>query len=162
LLKRPVDQPLLRGNMGAPRLRLRQALAAERGFTLVELLVIVLIVGILAAIAIPSFLDQKGKSQDAEAKWMAAVTAQALIIWHQDHDTFVGAGPEELARIEPTIRDARGITITDLTADDFTVSVESAAGQTGGGPFVIEQRSGTAARSCAEPGRGGCPDDGRW
>ena len=92
---------------------------------------------------------------------MAAVTAQALIIWHQDHDTFAGAGPDELATIEPTIRDARGITISG-THDTFTVSVTSAARDTSGGPFVIEHDPSGTARSCDAPGRGGCPDDGTW
>ena len=133
----------------------------EQGFTLVELLVIVLIVGILAAIALPAFLDQRVKSQDAEAKWMAAVTAQALLVYHQDHDTFSGAGAEELGKIEPTVRDARGLDVTG-GRDTFRVAVASAAGSSGGGPFVVEYRPSGSERTCDVPGQGACPDSGTW
>jgi type IV pilus assembly protein PilA len=47
---------------------MRRGKRTEQGFTLIELLIVILIIGILAAIAIPIFLGQRQKGYDAQAK----------------------------------------------------------------------------------------------
>ncbi len=82
---------------------------SEAGFTLVELLVVILIIGILAAIAIPAFLTQKSKAIDASAKELARTGAQAAETYATDHNgEYAGLTTKALHEYEPGDSDRRG------------------------------------------------------
>jgi type IV pilus assembly protein PilA len=68
------------------RLESRRPLHGDEGFTLIELLVVILIIGILAAIAIPSFLNQKAKAYDASAKELARTAETTAETYATDHN----------------------------------------------------------------------------
>lgn len=63
-----------------------QARSAQRGFTLIELMIVVAIIGILAAIAIPKFADLVKKAQEGKSKGNLATVRSAISIYYGDAD----------------------------------------------------------------------------
>jgi type IV pilus assembly protein PilA len=136
----------------------------ERGFTLIELLVVILIIGILAAIAIPSFLNQKSKASDAAAKTLAHSAEVAMETYATEHSGgYAGVtAPADLKTIEPTINttpsnsDAYLSSATGTSSAYTIVTVsEPTADQ-----FTVVNNSGVLTRSCSGSG-GGCTG-GTW
>lgn len=68
--------------------RLIKRLRADAGFTLVELMVVVAIIGLLSAVAIPNFKKYQAKAKTSEAKLQLAAIYSAETSWFADYDNY--------------------------------------------------------------------------
>jgi type IV pilus assembly protein PilA len=152
--------------------RAQRGAAGDRGFTLIELLVVILIIGILAAIAIPSFLSQKGKAYDASAKEVARTAYTTEETYATDHGGEYTSSKEELQKYEGSLQIVAGsgnAWLSSATApgsNEFTVTASS-AGATPAHTFtIVKKANGAVERTCTPAGKtgaegGGC-QNGTW
>jgi type IV pilus assembly protein PilA len=152
--------------------RLRQRSQDESGFTLIELLVVILIIGILAAIAIPSFIGQKQKANDASAKTQARTLQTAMETAATDNNGSYEEGGAaitiaRLEAVEPTLKDhSQNIpSVPSATSNSFEVASENVTTKN---VFKIARSAeGVVTRTCEGSvskagGTGGCPVSKKW
>jgi prepilin-type N-terminal cleavage/methylation domain-containing protein len=157
-------------------------LGDERGFTLIELIVVMILIAILAAIALAVFLRQADKGLDTKAKsdvTNVARLVQACNAGRQDTEDFRDCDTkaeigETNIPIDPTAATAPGSDCDDddpgsVASEQTRVAVAGkdcfvvvGLSKSGNKFWFVKHDNGDVVRKCTTPGVTGCGTDGHW
>jgi type IV pilus assembly protein PilA len=137
---------------------MRERLDKDEGFTLIELMVVVLIIAILIAIAIPSFLGFRRNAQDRSAQSDVRNVLLAEQAYYTEHETYT-TSQANLATIEPSIildaSDATVATVVVAGTDSVCLTRTSASGNSfsvwmGEGGGIHYGKADLSAATCSD------------
>jgi type IV pilus assembly protein PilA len=111
----------------------------QKGFTLIELMIVVAIIGILAAIAIPAYQDYTIRAQVTEGLNLAAAAKAAVAESYLNKG--VGPATRTVAGMSPTLTDTSGkyVTSVDVTGGTITIAYGNEANKAIGNPSLTLQ-----------------------
>jgi len=132
----------------------------ERGFSFIEVLVVIIIVGVLAAIALPTFLGQDRKAQDAPAKSIARNLVSQVESCYAGTSDYQGCDEaSELGETGLALGAGSGqVHVASASQSDYRIVARSVSGHV----FTIEKTAAGTTFSCSPAGSSGCGSAGTW
>ena len=109
------------------RIRSILDLRLDDGVTVIEMLVLIIIVGVLLAIAVPAYLGFRDRTANSSAKADLRAALPATTAYHQDHATYIGMESTDLLAIDPGI--APSLTVTSAKRSSFCLT-DTVSGRT--------------------------------
>lgn len=137
----------------------RQTQAKSAGFTLIELMIVIAILGIVVAIALPSYQDSVSKSRRADAQGVLTSFANTMERYYTTNSTYAGAGASGGNTGAPTIFSTEApldgatkyydLTIVSSSSTSFVIQAAPKNGQSGDGNLRL---TSTGVRTWDEVG----------
>ena len=128
---------------------LQKRLRSEEGFTLIELLVVMIIIGILVAIAVPSYLAFRGTAQDTAGKADVRAAVPDAEEYFAQNNVYTGMDQTSLLALDSGLSQGRSRS-TVISASHYCLSASGQAGKS-----LVLLGPGWRGRRWSDLGQGG-------